>query len=279
MPDFSVGVMQADTSRGPSASVWRNCPWHELPPYGFQRSGVPLFDDFTTASAALTNAALSNYKVVGTTGTAALISTSDGGVVSLIPGAGANQETYLVWGQALGSVGEILNGTKNELWFECRVKFVNIVDGGYFFGLAKPTDVASGFLVNTTTVLASTVNAVGFNVSNSTPANVDIVYAKGAAPTIYKANAKTVVTTKFVKLGMRFGGTTDNNLIRFYVDGTEVASTAGTFGVAANATNFPSSIQLTPVLCSKNVSGTSNLCTVDWWRMALVIEDATQGQA
>lgn len=281
MPDFdAVGFMQADTTRKPSDAVWKGCVWKEIPPYGFNRSGVALFDDFTTATAALTNAAISNYKVVGTTGVAALTSASDGGLVQLQPGAVANQETYLVWGSALGSVGEILNATMNQMWFECRVKLNDIVNNGFFFGLARPADVASGFLVNTTTVLASTVKAVGFNVANATPANIDIVYANAAAPTIYKANAKTATTSAFVKLGFRFGGHADNNLIRFYVDGTEVANTAGTKGVGATATNFPNSTQLTPVFAAKNVGGAGgNACSIDWWRMALIIEDATQGVA
>ncbi len=279
MPDFAVGVLQADTLRGPSASVWKNCKWHEIPPYGFQRSGVALFDDFTTATAALTNAALSNYKVIGTTGTAALVSSSDGGLMQLAPGAVAAQEAYLTWGQGLGSVGQIIKNTTNEMWFECRVKLSNIVDGGYFFGLAKPGDVASGFLANTTTVLASTVNAVGFNVSNSTPTKVDIVYTTAAAPTTYKAAAATAKTTAWLKLGMRYGGNYDNQLVRFYIDGTEVSNTAGTQGVACTATNFPNAVQMTPVFCAKNVSGTANTCLIDWWRMALIIEDATQGAA
>lgn len=280
MPDYDVvGVMQADTTRKPSASVWRGCPWKDLPPYGFGRSGVALYDDFTTATAALTNAALSNYKVVGTTGTAALVSTSDGGVMQLVPALTANNETYLVWGQALGSVGQILNATNNQLWFECRVLLGDVVNQGYFFGLAKPVDVASGFLVNATTRPVSTSSCVGFNVNyNTTPTAVDIVYGKAAAFATYKAAAATA-GTKWLKLGMRFGGQGDGNKIRFFIDGTEISNTAGTQGVAANATNFPSSTQLTPVFCAKNGSGTAGTCNIDWWRLALIIEDTTQGMA
>jgi hypothetical protein len=279
----ATGAIGLDTLRGASGNLWKNCPLLELiMPGGMGRSGILIGDDFTTATAALTNAALSQYKVVGTTGVAALVSTTDGGNIQLQPGASANQETYLTWGQTTGSIGQILSNTVNALWFECRVKINNIVDGGYFFGLAKPGDVASGFLVNSTTVLASTVNAVGFNVANGTPANVDIVYTKAAAPTTYKANAVTATTSAFIKLGFRFnalnwGG--QRNAIQFFVNGVEILSTAGVNGVAANATNFPSSVQLTPVFCAKNVTGTANTCNIDWWRCALIIEDPTQGAA
>lgn len=278
MPDYDVvGVMQADTSRKPSTSIWRGCPWKDIPPNGFGRSGVALFDDFTTMSVAGANASVSQYKVVGTTGTVALVSTTDGGLVQLKPAATADNEAYLVWGQALGSMGQILSNTNNQLWFECRVKLLDITNGAFFFGLAKPTDVASGFLTAATAgVLASTVNAVGFNLAGATPTKVDIVHAKGAAPTVLKAAVATATTSAFLKLGFRFGGQGDGNKVRFFVDGTEIGT-----NVVSTAANFPSSIQLTPVFaCHQMITaGTGNMCNIDWWRAALLIEDPTQGVA
>lgn len=278
MPDQYVGVMQADTSRKASDAVWKMCPFLELMT-GFH-SGLAYYEDFTTVTAATTNGALSAYKILGTSGVGALLATVDGGVFELQPGTGgANSEAYAAYGQTTGGMGEILNATGNLIWFETRFRVANIVDGGYFLGLAKPGDVASGFLVNSTTVVASTAHAVGLNVANGTPTAGDIVYANAAAPTKYVAAAVTLAANAWHKFGMRYEGNVGGgmNKIRFFLDGVEVANTAGTLGVAATATNFPSSVFLTPTFCAKTTDSTSNNLDIDWVRYAQLIDDSTYG--
>lgn len=282
MPDLTVGVLGTDTTRKPSDSIWKGCPWVELPPFGFNRSGITEWDDFGTATAALTNAALSRYKVVGTNGTAVLLATDDGGVIQCATGGTANNESMLAYGQTTGGLGQIINNTTNMIWFECRVRFSQIVSGGYFIGLSKPGDVASGFMVNATNVVASSsVNCVGFNVANATPTALDIVYTTNAAPTTYKAAAQTIASNTWYKLGIKYfgnnGGYGNNNMIHFYVNGVAKANTAGTIGVAANATNFPDAVMMTAMFGAKNIDTTNVKLDIDWWRYAQIIEDTTYG--
>jgi len=270
MPDLVVGFAQADTRRQISDAVWKGCQFTEIQA---EKKGVYWDDDFTTGSAALTNAALSFYKITGTGGTGVLLSTDDGGVLSLRSGAVANNESYLAGGQGLAAFQQFLVNTPNQMWFEARVRPTDITTGGFFVGLAKPTDIAAGFLVNTTNVLASTVNAVGFNVKTATPNKLDIVYAKAGAPTTLLAGAATPTnTTTWFKLGLRFEAQNGKNIVRFYVNGAEVAN------VVASAANFPSAVPMTLCLGSKSGAGAEakNL-DVDWVRYAGVIGDSTYG--
>lgn len=273
MPELEVNLLQGDTFRSASGPVWKDCPLQAI--RDRYKSGLLEEDDFTTMTAAGTNAALSRYKVIGTTGTAVLLATNDGGAISILPGAGANQESYLTYGQGVGGMGEFLQNTPNKIWFEARVRIKELVNGGYFIGLAKPGDVASGFLANSTTQLSGSVNAVGFNVSYSgSPTALDIIYAAAAAQTTYKAAALALTANKWIKLGMRYDAQIAN-MLRFFINGAEVANTAGTFGVSVTASNFPNTVMMTPVFMAKNGSGSANELDVDWWRYAQIIEDTT----
>lgn len=284
MPDLTTDIFPSlttgSTTRGPSPSIWKLCPWLELPPYGFNRDGITEFDDFGTATAALTNAALSKYKVVGTTGTGVLQATDDGGVISMATGGTANNESMLVYGQTTGGLGQIISSSVNSIWFETRVRFSQIASGGYFIGLVKPADAASGLMVNATNVIASSsVNCVGFNVANATPTKLDIVYTSNAAPTTYKAAAQTLVANTWYKLGIRFNSIKHSqpNIVQFFINGLRVLSTASVDGVAASASNFPDSIMLTPIWAAKTIDTTNVNVHVDWWRYAQIIEDSTYG--
>ncbi|MHB1950121.1 MAG: hypothetical protein ACYCQK_01450 [Acidiferrobacteraceae bacterium] len=275
------GVLQNDTSRKPSDNVWRGCPWNEI--QCGQRSGIALYEDFGSFPNTGANAQIPGWLVTGTTGKAVLLATDDGGVVQLQTTTGAqNDEAYAVYGNGVGYIAQILNATGNEFWFEARVRFSQITKGGYFVGLGSPADLVSGFLVNSTAVVASTAHAVGFNVANATPTKLDIVYADAAAPTTYVAGAQTIAAATWYKLGIHFfGNLTDAqnaNQVHFYINGASKANTAGTKGVAASATNFPSSQPLTVGLCAKTPADTTDVhLDIDWVRAAVIIEDSTYG--
>lgn len=280
MPTTFQGLLQSDTSRKPSDAVWTGCPWLEI--FSGQRSGCMLYEDFTTFTNTGANGQVPGWKILGTNGTAALLATDDGGVLEMATSTTQNNEAYAAYGQTTGGIGEILNATPNEFFFEARVRVAStVLKSGIFVGLAKPGDIASGFLTASTAVPASTVNYVGFNLQATTA--LQIAYAKAAAPTYYNTAAQTVVINTWYKLGIHYFGNhkagQNNNTIRFYINGVEIGNTAGTSsGVTATATNFPSSVYLTPTLMAINPADTTNVkLDVDWVRALLIVEDATYG--
>jgi hypothetical protein len=280
MADLVVGFLGRDTTRKPSDSIWKGCPWLELLHGGVQRSGFAMWDDFGDSTAPVTNGTVGRYTVIGTTGAGALTATDDGGVIRLATGAGASQEAYLGYGGATGGPVAIRNAGPNMLWFEARVRLQTVLAGGYFVGLMRSSDIASGMLVNVTTVLASTVKGFGFSIANATPTLFDAVFANGAAPTTFKAAAATMVVNTWVKLGMKYWGNIGPNVnaVQWFVNGVEVTNTAGTsFNQAVSAANFPSAQCLTPVFAAKSSGGTQTQMDVDWWRLAQIIEDPTFG--
>ena len=267
-----MGVDQLDTNRRPSDNVWRGAPILEY--LVGQKGGFFDFDDFATMTAAGTNAALSKYKVVGTNGTAVLLASDDGGVIRCFTNTTANNESYLCYGQAVGAVGQLTINTPNEWWFEARVRYQDIVNSGTFVGFTRPADMASGFIVNgATAMIASSADYFGFSQYQGTPTALNIVYNTAGTETVYKANAQVIATNTWYKLGIRFGSQFDSNLVRFYINGKEVANTAGTLGVAANATNFPSAVKVAPIFAAKTSGTTSANLEIDWWRLCTVIDD------
>lgn len=281
MPRTFQGVARTDSTRAPSVSIWKDCPWLEIE--SGQVSGVKFYDDFTTLTNTGANAQVPGWKITGANGTAAMLATDDGGVAQLATGTTQNNEAYAVYSNGVGGFGQIISASPNNMWYECRFRVQSITAGSYFIGVAKPSDVAAGFLADTTGALVSTANYVGARVIFATPSKLDIVYAKGAAATVYLTAAQTLVANTWYKFGFRFYGLYDGgsvtNHTEFFINGARQANTAGTAtNVAAGATNFPSSIFFTPALAAKNPNDTTNVkLDVDWVRFAMNIDDQTYG--
>lgn len=268
-----VGVSQADTGRRPSDSIWNRCPWLEI--LNGEISGVAIYDDFVMQMNTGANAQVPGYKVVGTNGTAALLATDDGGVMELATGTSAANEAYYCAGSAVGSHANFKKDTRNEMFFEARFRVTDItLASGYFVGLTRPADMASAFLASTTFARVGTADTVGFGTLAATPTKLDIVYNTASTETVYVAGAATLVANTFVKVGWHYFGSQGSNKVRFYVNGTEVANTAGALGVAVTAANFPNAVQMAAIFAAKEAGGVVNTkLDVDWWRFAQIIDD------
>lgn len=273
MPELQTNFLQPDTNRNYSASVWKGCKLDAFRDgIGPGNSAVIVEDDFDS-----TYPTASRYKLSGTSATIALDGTAVGGELKLACTGSANGEAYLANGIGVGSWSQILSASVDEVWWETRVKVSDITNGVYATGLSKPGDVAAAMLADTTLVFATTVSALGFRTLVGTPSRLDVFYMDDATATVYVTGVATLVAGTYVKLGIRFGGTADGNLIRFYVNGTEVANTAGTMGVLATATNFPDSIPLTDFWACKSNASAALTMTIDRYRGVMRINDATYG--
>lgn len=274
MPELVERFMQADTNRKTSASVWKGCPLQAIRD---EKKGIISEDDFDSFFGTG-----NRYNIVGTNASIVPILTAPGGQLNIVCTNSQNGEAYLVDGIALGAWGSIIQNTPNGLWWEARFKVNDITNGAYFIGLARASDVAAGFMANSTEAMVATAKYIGFKTAQATPSKLDIVYADAAAATVYATAAATLATGTFVKVGIRFDGNNGGkaNFVHFYVNGTEIAQdTTGTLGVSAGASNFPDGVPFTNAFGSKTNASASLTLTLDWFRGANVIEDTTYGQA
>lgn len=274
MSDTEVSIMQSDTGRRASASVFQQCPMQAI--RNRTKSGIIIDDDFDSFYPTA-----SRYVISGTSATVAPVLAQTGGEVVITCTNSANGEAYLGDGIKLGSFAEIISNSPNPLWYETRIKTNDITNGVIFAGLAKSTDVAAAMWADTTLVPATTVSAVGFRTLLATPSRLDCFYMDDAAAVVYATGAATLVAGTYVKLGIRFDGNAINggkNLIHFFVNGVEIAQiTTGNMGVAATATTFPDSIGLSPFWGCKTNASASIAVTLDWKYGVHVIEDSTFG--
>ncbi len=274
MPELQSNFLQGSTDRAYSPSVWQECRLDALRDgIGPGNSAVIVEDDFDSFTATA-----NRYNIVGTSATVVPILTTPVGVINLACTNSQNGEGYLVGGIALGACCSIISNTPNQLWFETRVKVSDITNGAYFFGLARASDVAAGFMANSTEAMVTTAKYIGFKTAQATPSKLDIVYGDAAAATVYATAAATLTTTAWVKLGIRFDGIYKSgaNKCHFYVDGTQIAQdTTNALGVAVTATNFPDSVPMHVVWGAKTNASAALTVSIDRFRCVNAIADTT----
>jgi len=270
MPELQKGFIQADTNRNYSVANWVGC---KLDAYrdgiGPGNSAIITEDDFDSFFPTA-----SKYNIVGTSATCVPILTTPAGVINLACTNSQNGEAYLVGGIALGAAGSIISASPNGLWFETRVKVSDITNGAYFIGLARASDVAAGFMANSTEAMVSTAKYIGFKTAQATPSKLDIVYADAAAATVYATAAATLLTTTWVKVGFLYNPL--DNKCHFFVNGTEIAQdTTNALGVAVTATNFPDSVPMHVAYGAKTNASAALTLSIDRYRIVNRIADTT----
>lgn len=272
--DFLVG----STDRGPSPSIWGNCPWEEIKER--QQVGCWFWDDFMSSNITVQttegdwNAGNAYSQFSDTGGTITADTTELGGAVAI----GSDGDNEMCSFRTTIAPFKLAYGGK-KFWFEARILTSTIADTKHdiFIGLMENVALSSGIPITTSGALADK-NLVGFFRPES---------AKGAAGTggatintMYKCDGVTAVTVQndittlvastYVKLGMIFDPDKDNagpNTLSFYVNGTR-CSTVKTVPSAAG-TDFPNDINLGLVFAIMNATGSSpGTSSIDWWRAA-----------
>lgn len=249
-----------DTSRGPSQSIWFDCPIEDFIQAfggGIGTAGYSVQDDFcpiatpsSVAAAACTCGQWACWAASGSTFTDAA---QEGGVVTL-NGTTANKSIILTSNAGMfRMVGASTNfSLYGKLWFECRLALGSVAASqqGVFVGLADNT----GSQINSsdTTVIASggntlttTKNLFGlFNRTTTSPADFSAVYQPAAGTAVYPTNLTTLVNTvtganmaawtagtdgkgtNYVKLGFTFDPTPGNT--PKLISSASTGQTAGT---------------------------------------------------
>ncbi len=256
------------TSKGPSSTIWGDCPVQEIlqdPSVGYH-----FFEDFLNFGASATSGATPWTAYIDTSNTVTQLATEVGGVVQLLTDTTDNDCPVLTSGGNTGGMVKVASGGKS-MWYEARVRVSSaaLTEAAYFVGLTEEGCAAdNGIIADNPDTDIATVMAdkdyIGFaNFTNAAPVFAAVYKKASGTDTVVVASANTIALATWVKLGMKFDATIDR--FTFYVNGASV----GYFDVGdAGTTNFPSGEELALTFAVKNGTTAAKLFDVDWVRVA-----------
>lgn len=271
---YGSNLGSADTSRGPSKSIWNKFPTMEV--IADPNRGFHFFDDFIDfglPGTQTTEINLGRYKVYNTGATKVAqasvlnsVETADG-MISITTDTAGDQ----------GVIGThacpilLSTTTRGPMFFEARVATTSVAtnDGQLFVGLCENDAVTFGAAIPLAdaNATASTPAMVGFNRLEDGLRVLNTSYADHSATwTDVQASAGTFSATEFtfIKLGMIFDPDNSARCLRFFVDGIE-CSTAMT-KAALLATTYLDAVCLGPCAAVFADSGAAAALHMDWWR-------------
>ncbi len=268
--------------RGLSPAIWQA--------YGFTGGnlGDPslkpfFFDDFANLGLMASTVSQGGYITLqegsSTIQQAAEADNSEGefGVLEVAVIDADNEEASIELGSGKAGLVRIDDtaGERAVVAFEARIKRTTVTDNHLAFsiGLGQPGWAITNALADDDGGLYAngTMKAfVGFETLTASNEEVDVVYsfASGSKVAITD-NAGTAVAATWMKLGFVFDpNAASDKKMKFFIDGVEITyDTAVTDVVIAAATAFPTDVELTPVLLTKNgdVANTTHPLQMDWW--------------
>lgn len=258
-----------DSSRGPSANIWGDCPVLEI--IRDPGKGVHFFDDFiaTPDVAAGAEAVYGIYKGFASTGGSVAEGASIFGEKTL-SSDGDNE------GASLATVSKPFKIARGQgrFWFECRVKVgitnITTTDNkhGTFVGLIDTSTLSATVPIAAAGTLADE-NFVGFHQLEGDSDKFDTVYkADGVTQVTVGADAVTIADDTYVKLGMVFDPNTYK--LTFFKNGVVLADSYTV--VAAAGTDFPNDVNMGLVVAVLNATATTpGSSSIDWWRAAQLV--------
>ncbi len=266
-----------DTTRTPSPAIWGNCPTLEM--LHDPAAGHHMFDDFLSWELnAAGEIAYGNYKISLDTGvTLAPDDDTDFGRIESIAMNTADDGLVLIYGFDAGWA-RFGPGASDEVWFEARFSTDTITDDecamylGFLEMTVNPT--ANTTLVNTSNIVLTTADAVGFLIDTVTDSGggliLEAIYQEGDQTN--KVDVGDAITTlvagTLYKVGLHYqGGSGDNGAgkLEYFVNGAVVQTVH-----VSDALDFPDVNHMGLVWALKNRDGGSNVLKLDWWRAAAV---------
>lgn len=266
--DKAIRTGDVLSDRGPSETIWANCPTLELSTNPFR--GLFYQNDFVEPHTQATNTASAHIKngVYGftTNNAASVITDADEqqGAITLssILDTNALDTGIMVLGGA-NNYGHLKITAGKRLWLEGRLKVSSITNAklSFYFGLGQVAKNAAGGLITATSgngALASVTNC-GYHLVQS---DGDAILAKYATTTTAATTAAsaTIVPAAdtYFKLGLYFDGDSMN----WIANGVKYAS------VRYNTTNFPDALSIAAYLQLSAKDTSAVTCTMDWIRIA-----------
>lgn len=252
----------ADTSTGPSPALWANCPIEDF--LTDPSKGVYLWDDFHGPLLA-NNQASTPYgqfqAYTSSTSGSDIVNcstTACGGAVTL-------ETTTDNEGVAIRSQPAFkIDLDQGKLWFEARIKQVNITDSKYnvFCGLIEAGTVSTSIPLTTSDAVSDN-NLVGFQRVFADGDKLDTTYkADSVTQVTVGADAITTVADTWVKVGMYF----DGEALYFYKNGVVLSDHKHI--PTGDGTDFPNDVALGFVFAIMAGHGDDCSASIDWIRIA-----------
>jgi hypothetical protein len=265
---FMVNYKGQLSERGPSQSIWADCPVLDIAHN--PGKGMYLFDDFTFFPNPATNTAygLSGWRSFVSDGALIADASEQGGAITI--SSDGDNEGASLQAQASYLISGIAGSKTGKLWFEARLKTDTIADSknGFFVGLCGASALSATVPIAANGTLADS-NFVGFHRLEADGDKLDTVYkANGVAQVNVQTDAVTLVANTYVKVGFKFDPVL--NTIVFYQNGTALSTSKGASVLGATAgTDFPNDVALGPIIGFLNATASSpGSATFDWIRVA-----------
>lgn len=269
--------LTAQTGRGPSPTLWGDCPW----PYMQQNpgKGVTFFDDFINGgliTAPTTHAALVGQPMSGFSSSASQISSGNAVYTTSVNDAGTIVLAETTTRESTSLRSDVtpfrLSQDFGQLWFEARIKISTVATNeiSFFVGLFEDETLTVDIPViaaGADTHLISSKNLAGFKKPIGDTTTFDSIYrADGVAAVVVNDGLATIAADTYVKVGMGFNKNGDNKL-RYFINGVEQVSNKT---VPDNTgTDFPADVALGWILgMSVGTAASDNTLTCDWIRIA-----------
>lgn len=275
-------------ARGPSPSIWADCPVRE-----FQENpgkGVHQFDDFrnsivlkeTVHSTDFTSKVgriagdINWYNFIETDKLVDLsIPQDDIGTLQFLGDTSDQDVNCAVTGfNVQGIIRTPKVGEEKRFWYEARVKVSTIAnaDLGIFIGLTEPGQAADvkGVFAGDAAALDSAADYIGFAILEGDGDDIIVAYNEsGAGSPQSSAGVITPVANTYVRLGIKLVILGNSAKIRFFADGVDLGDAVAVDVSGANA-NWPGDIDMDLVLSLVTGSGggSDDALTVDWVRFA-----------
>lgn len=271
----SLSAAPADSARGPSNAIWKDCPWATIQQE--PRLGHCFWDDFDMIGNATMSSAyagsIGQWSTYGYAGAQLNDGQKEGGVIKLSSDAADEGLTLLSSAGGFRFVTTSTLALNGKMWFECRIAKSSIATAhiSAFVGLMAPT-LASGLpaaaqpLTTTDDTVMTAGDTFGFNLAGTTstrggPTEVGVSFCLASGTINYPTNLTAIMAATgntvlaadtYVKLGWVFdpsaytrqvvsatarqtAGSLRRPLIRFFVNGNETPAFLSTEDVQ-NAT-------------------------------------------
>ncbi len=259
-------------SSAPSGAIWGQMPLEDIILHG---RGRYYYNDFTvnapTFASATAQDGMITYQDTGVT--IKPIATDENGVLQIAGADASNDEGSIQFGVTTAVYAKVASTSGKKMAFEMRVKNNGsaLTDAAFFCGLAEEASAVADILVDSTGVLKTTADFLGFRTLCASPSEIDTIYQKASqTPVEPDDNAGTLVLDTWIKLGLVFDPTDSAKAIRYYIDGVEVASVAAS---ALDDATFPDGEEMALLVATKKGDSSTTVekkFAIDWVRFAQV---------
>jgi hypothetical protein len=294
MSVVKTGQATSVVSRGPSPSIWRDCPIVTF--FNDPSKGLHLFDDFTNSVVPVVNetaatdfvAGVGNvlgdinwYAYVETDKLADLALQADEEGVLMLDSDGTDQDVNAITtgNNVCGVIKTPTIGVPKGIWFEARFKTNTITDGdlGIFVGLCAPGQAADslGMFAGDAAALGD-VDHIGFAVLEGDGDDLILTYNEATSGTAQSSTGLiTLVADTYVRVGFKLEHVGQSIKIRWFLNGVDLGDAYAIDISTANA-NFPSATDMDVLISTVSAAATGadgDNIKVDWVRVAYEHQD------